>query len=280
MPELQWWFNGQWVPARKVLLPATDIGLQRGYGAYETIKSVQGQIYRLQDHIERLNTTLEALRLTPFPFPVVEKLCYSSLRRNKLTEAVIKIIVTGGQAIAGPLPKGKTTKIIMVEPFNGYPLKAYDKGISVITVELMRILPNIKTLNYATSVMAAFKARDANADEAILVDARDHVLEGATSNVFMVKDGILYTPRSGVLPGITRQRVLALAKKILPFREPEYIMMHEFQQADEIFITSSLRDIMPVTLWNMRRVGDGVPGQWTRRLLTALRQDMNIYASV
>lgn len=276
---MKYWYsvNGKWVKENKAVISVNDIGLQRGYGAVEVIRVVNGIAYRLDDHLARLTRSLSALKITPPSTSTLERLIKQGLRKNQLLEAQVKVIVTGGLAQPGPSFKGKPSVIIIftpADPINKKIKIIRDKGVSVITFYAARLYPEVKSLNYVSSVLGYLAARDHGAHEAIFIDARGRVTEGMTSNLFMIKNGIAYTPKRSVLPGITRQRIITLAKKILPIQEIEFLLDQDIKQADELFITSANRGVLPVTTWNGRLVNGGVIGYWTGQLRAAYEADI------
>lgn len=271
------WYSigGTWVRDDKAAIPITDIGFQRGYGAVDVLCAYHKMPYRLEDHLERLERSLELLRIKAPARASIERIIKQGIKKNELIDAVIKIYVTGGHAAPGPLAKGKPLVVVTFAPYEPWPRKFYEEGAAVIPVSLQRILPEAKSLSYVPSVLAAMQAQEKGAHEGVFMDARGRITEGATSNIFMVRNGILYTPKRGVLPGITRQRVIALAKKILPVQEIEYLLDTDLKGADEIFITSVNRGVMPVTSYAGKMVNGGVVGEWTVRLMEAYRDDID-----
>jgi branched-chain amino acid aminotransferase len=192
-------------------------------------------------------------------------------------ESTIRILITRGQGPPGLDPAGATSplRVILVEPFRPLPAAIHRDGVAAITVRTERAAdaaPTAKVTNYLAGMLAIERARAAGAHEALLLDAAGHVLEGATSNFFLVVSGALLTaPETAILAGITRARVLALAPALgLPARLGAIGREH-LASAAEAFLTSTLREVVPVVRVDDQVIGDGAPGPVTRRIHAAFR---------
>jgi len=258
------------MPLAEACLSVMDLGIQRGYGVFETLRTVEGQVYRLGAHLQRLVDSAAAIAL-PLPWDRAElaALVRETVRRAGYEETSLKVLVTGG------IPRGlmdveHPSLIIQATPFHPYPEVLYMEGVSAITYPATRSMTAAKTLDYALAVVAWRAAQARGAHEALLVD-HGLVREGTTCNVFAVVQGTLVTPGRDVLPGITRADVLTVARiEGIPVAERD-LPLGELYQATEIFLTSASRELLPVVRVDEQRVGTGVPGPITAALREAYR---------
>jgi len=264
------YLNGTFMPLAAARVPVTDLGIQRGYGVFETLRTVDGQVYRLEAHLQRLANSAAAIALPlPWTHQELADLVRETARRAGYPETSLKILVTGG------IPRGlmgveRPSLIIQATPFHPYPETLYQAGVSVITYMAARTLTAAKTLDYTLAVIAWRAAEARGAHEALLVD-HGLVREGTTCNVFAVSRGILVTPEHAVLPGITRADVLAVARaQGIPVAERD-LPLDELYRATEIFLTSASRELLPVIQVDERRIGAGIPGPLTAALRQAYR---------
>lgn len=263
--------NGEFLPVEEARIPVLDRGFLFGDGVYEVIPAFAGHLFRLTEHLDRLNSSLRAIRMEPpLSHGKWERILGQLIAQYPESDLNVYLQVTRGadskrdhaipQGIA-PTLFAMATPVLPRRPDN------YREGVAAITLDDIRWgLCNIKAITLLANVLLKQEAVDANATEAILI--RDGVAyEGAASNLFVVQNGTIVTPPKGprLLPGITRDLILELAASArLPFRESD-IPAEELNQADEIWLSSSNREIMPVTLLNGEQVGDGKPGpHWHR----------------
>lgn len=278
MEKLTIYFNGKLVPFDEAKVSAFDRGILYGYGLFETLRAYGGRVFRLERHLERLRRSARAMGLEQAlaPFDLAQGV-YQTLEANALSDARIRITVSAGvgeRAIALPT-QGDITVTVLSEKFPQISPSLYRDGASLATVPFRRdsfsSLPLIKSTSMLVNMLAYNEARARGADEALLLNARGFVAEGSSSNVFLVKDGRFLTPsvESGILDGITREAVLELARMLeIPVVEGE-IPVQDLMAAEEAFITSSIRDVMPVVRVDGSPIGSGKPGPVTRRLMDA-----------
>jgi branched-chain amino acid aminotransferase len=270
------YFNGDVVAADSVRLYAADRGLLVGEGAFETMRSYGGRIFRLRAHVSRLFSTLRwlDLELPESPNRLAE-VASEVLRRNELADARIRITITAGpQATWVDEVARQPTRLVEAQPVDALPAEAYRQGVPVMTHTLahgMGMVSGRKTISYLGHVLARRAATRAGAAEAILVGSGQEVVEGAMSNVFVVRDGGVYTPplSDGSLAGITRQVVLELLAELELEGGEQHLHVSDLQTADEVFLTSSVAEVLPVISVDGRLVGDGRPGAVSQRLLAA-----------
>lgn len=280
------YMNGANVAAEKACVSVFDRGLSYGDGLYETMKAADGRPMHLKAHLKRLSDGARHLGLPPSMLkPLIEDVSRGAiealLKKNRLDrgEAYVKILVTRGVDRASHLPtKGiqPTTAIVTKKLDTDSLSRLREKGVSAITIDnISPALPGVKSLNYLASVLAKIRAEKAGAFEAIF--SKDGlVLEGSSSNVFIVRNGRLSTPplvkgpSGGVLAGVTRALVLRQAKRSSIPSSEEPVTIAALEAADEAFLTNSIMDAVPLVKVNKGAIGDGKPGPVTRLVQSRL----------
>lgn len=255
--------NGVFVPLSTATISAQDLGLLRGIGVFDFLRTYNLTPFELEAHVRRLanSAALVGIRL-PYSQKRLMAICRELCDRNaELRELTLRLIVTAGETTDGFWPDGQATVAILVAAQHNYPEKLYRQGCSVITTLLSRELPEAKTTNYVSARAALVAARKVGAIEALYINPRGDVLEGTTSNVFALRGGVLYTPQEGILSGITRECVLRLVHKkgLIEVRE-ETLSLAALRAADEAFLTSSNREVMPITRIDNQPIGLGANG--------------------
>ena len=274
------YFNGALVPQQEARLSPFDRGFLYGYGLFETMRSYGGRVFRLDRHLARMMHSAEKLGLAPALDPVeLEQAIFQTLDANKLSDARIRLTVSAGAGERKLVPptSGKATIIVIAERLV-LPSRIYEKGVRAAIVGLRRNsqspLSGIKSLNYLDSLIAQSQALALGADEAIMLNEKGLVAEGSTSNVFLVITDKLFTPsrESGILPGITREAVLELAHATGIEAVAGDIRPSDLVHADEVFLTSSVREIVPVVMVDGKAIGSGRLGEVTRKLMAAYKE--------
>lgn len=269
-----YYVDGQFMPAEKAVIPVDDLAVVRGIGVFDLLRTYDGKPLFLQEHVQRLLDSAKAIKLAmPWSLAHICRVALETLARNDLEEANIRIIVTGGSSPDFMTPQGKPRLIVLVTPLPRLPRWWYDQGVKVITLVSERRIPDAKSIDYLPAAMALQKAREAEAVEALYIDRRGNALEGTTSNLFAVIDGTLVTPGEGILSGITRKVVLAIAQGICPVAIRD-LPRTELPKAQEVFITGTNKGLVPVVQIDDTPVGDGRPGPLTRRIMAALEAQM------
>ena len=272
--------NGEITPAEEARVSVLDNGFTFGDAVYETLRTYGGRPFHLDRHLERLQRSAERLAI---PMPAGDALARdldALLARAANPESYIRIIVTRGRGdisyhferVQGP------TVVMVVKPYAPLPAAHYADGVAVILASVRRnspqaLDPAIKSCNLLNNILAIREAYAKGAFEAILLNEIGEIAETAGANVFLVKEGTLLTPPldAGILAGVTRRVVLDLAAGLpVPARE-EPVAVKDLLAADEVFITSTLKEVLPVATIDGRPVGPGRPGPVTLRLLAALR---------
>jgi len=280
-PDLFALVNGQFVSVGSPGVAALDRGLLYGDGLFETIRAYDGVPFLFEAHIERLNRSAAELRICDGLDPSalrqdVEKL----LARNGLRDAYLRITLTRG-IHTGPLelqPAERPTTCVVARPLHLPPPERYDPGTRCVLASFRRSaespLPRHKTLNYLENLLARTEARQRGADDAIFLNTRGEVAEATSSNIFLVLGGQLVTPslEANILPGVTRAKVIELARDLGIEVLERQVWPYEFRGADEVFLTNSVAEILPVREVEGRTIGTGGPGPVTARLQTAYRE--------
>ncbi|HSW57901.1 MAG TPA: aminotransferase class IV [Dehalococcoidales bacterium] len=272
------YLNGAFLPLNEAKIPVTDYGFLFGYGLYETCRVYQGRLFRLDDHLARLEKSARALNI-PCQISRLKEAALETVRLNPFENARLRLTLTPGPGspAADIRSCSSPTTLVTVVEYKPFPAETYKKGFRVIVFNLRRnsqsLLAGMKSISFIESMLARQEARIREVDDALLLNDRGSLAEASSSNVFLVSGGVLITPAegSGLLPGITRQVVIELAQAAgLKCREKD-IQPPEMQKAEEVFITNSMIEIMPVTVIEGRAVGSGVPGPVTRQLMEAYR---------
>jgi len=246
------------------------------------MRSYAGFIYKLPEHVERLASSARFFKiLLPYPEEKIARIVQQTLDTNNLQDAYIKLILSGG-VYSGKLshPSTQSNLIVIVQLFVPFPESWYSRGITATIATIRRNsaspIYQHKTLNFLENLLAKREAEEKGCQEAIFLNNRDYLAEGCTTNLFLVKRGEVITPSldSGILPGITRQVVLELCSRVgIPCREKK-IRLKELYEADEAFLTNSLREILPLTRIDFRVIGKGEPGRITRLLMKEYKYEI------
>ncbi len=275
------YLNGKFVDESKAVVSVFDHGLLYGDGVFEGIRSYDGLIFKLQEHIDRLFESAHTIMLRiPMGKAELVEVVKQSLRVNRLRNAYIRLVVTRGEGDLGLDPRkcSRPTVFAIADTIQLYPKKLYEQGLELITVATQRnvpeaLNPQIKSLNYLNNILAKIEAINAGFEEAIMLSPSGYVTECTGENIFLVKGRQLLTPppHIGVLRGITRQTVMALgAKQRLAVRE-DLLTRHDLFNAAEVFLTGTAAEIVPVVKIDGRVIGSGKPGPVTKKLQQAFR---------
>jgi branched-chain amino acid aminotransferase len=271
------YLNGKLVPKEEAKVSVFDHGFLYGDGVFEGIRIYNGRIFKLKEHIERLYASAHAIDLKP-PLTQEELLqaTVETVRANNLRDGYIRIVISRGEGDLGLDPRKcpNPTVVIIADKIAIYPEEVYKKGMKIITVSTRRnspqaLNPNIKSLNYLNNILAKIEANRANVPEAIMLSIEGYVAEATGDNIFIVKNKTLITPplHLGVLPGITRQTVIELAKERGIITEEKPFTLYDVYTADECFLTGTAAEIVPVVEVDGREINGGVPGEITLLLM-------------
>lgn len=276
------YLNGKLVEKEKAVISVFDHGLLYGDGVFEGIRSYDGLVFKLNEHIDRLYRSAEAIQLKmPMTKGNVVKAVIQTLKANKLKDAYIRLVVTRGPGDLGLDPRKckSCTVFIITHKITLYPKEFYQNGLKIVTAKTRRNLadaldPRIKSLNYLNNILAKIDAIKAGTEEAIMLTYNSYVAECTGDNIFMVKNGKLFTPPAdvGALEGITRSAVMDLARRMeIPFEE-KMLKLDDLYAANEVFLTGTAAEIIPVTEIDRRKIGNARPGAITARLLENFRK--------
>ena len=278
---MQIFMNGKLVPKEQATVSVFDHGLLYGDGVFEGIRVYHGHVFLLDQHIDRLYDSAKAIDLKiPMTKTEMGAAVVETCRANDIRDGYIRLVVSRGAGTLGlspyrcPMPN----IIIIADAIQLYPQECYDKGMRIVTVGTTRNIPEalnprIKSLNYLNNILAKIEAINAGVHEALMLNSVGYVAEATGDNVFFVKGDTLATPHpaSGCLEGITRNAVMCLAREAgMTVTEP-LVSRYDLYTADEVFLTGSAAEIVPVTEIDRRVIGDGVPGAKTLALIAAFK---------
>jgi len=282
---MQLWINGTFISRDDARLSLFDAGVQHGVGLFETLTAHNGKLFRPEAHVARLINSASDLLLTQNlrPDPLVEAM-ELTLRKNELADARVRLTVTGGDLnLLQSQGKGRVdpTIFIVAQPPTEYPAQFFAEGV-LVTIADARLNPldamaGHKTLNYWPRLMALQSAAGHKAGEAMWFSVTNHLAGGSVSNVFVVKDGVLFTPiargeeeagalRSPVLPGVTRAAIMECAEAERMDVERQMLDIDQLLGADEVFLTNSSWGVLPVVAVEKQQIGTGAVGEITKQL--------------
>ena len=277
------YINGKYYDRENAKISVFDHGLLYGDGVFEGIRSYNRRVFKLKEHIDRLFESAQSIMLKiPLTKEQMIKAVVDTIKANKLDNAYIRLVFSRGEGDLGLDPrkcyKGPTI-IIIADKIVLYPEKLYRDGLSIITVPTVRNLPEalnpqIKSLNYLNNILAKIEAANAGCDEAIMLDSLCYVAECTGDNIFVVKNGHLYTPPQcmGTLRGITRDAILEIARKNKISSHEHVITRHEVYISDECFLTGTAAEIIPVVKVDGRVIGSAKPGKLTLSLMKKFKE--------
>lgn len=267
------YLNGAFMPIEEAKVPVLDRGFLFGDGVYEVIPVYARHAFRMRDHLQRLQHSLDGIRLpNPHSMEEWEAILDVLIAQLPLDDQYLYLHITRGVAKRDhpfPNPPVPPTVFVMSSPLTHPPAEAIARGVSCITVQDNRWLRcDIKSISLLPNVLMRQASVDAGCGEAILIRDDSFMTEGSASNIFMVKDGVLFAPPKDhlMLPGITYDVILELATTHGIKAEIRKIMKAELFSADELILTSSTREVMPITSLDGQAIGDGKPGAMFARL--------------
>jgi len=271
MPSLCY-IDGEIFPLSEARVPVDDLAFQRGYGVFDFLRTYGGRPFRLRQHLDRLRRSAALVGIElPWGRAELEKIIRLLLNRSSLDEANIRLIVSGGSSPDFLTPPPCPRLVLIVSPVETYPRAWYEEGVALTLARRERSYPEAKTINYLAAVAGIAAARRGGAVEPLLVDREGNVREGETANLFALCSGVLVTPSVGILPGVTREFLLELAREVVPVREQK-LSLERLYGAEEAFITATNKEVVPVVRVGERTIGAGRPGPVTRKLMDAFRR--------
>ena len=275
--------NGTIKPAHEATVPVYDHGFLYGEGVYETLRTYRRVPFLYERHLQRLRRSAKHLELdVPFTDPQLEAwIADTAAAVGDMDEAYIRVLLTRGVGELNYDPKStpKPSLIIIVKPFEEPPARVFSEGIRISLVPILRnhpgsVNPLIKSNNLLNNALAMQEAYRRGGDEGLMCNYRGELSECSQSNFFMVRGGVALTPRSqaGLLEGITRAFLFEVGRDAGIEVRDETLVPDDLQTAEEAFITSTTRELSPVTRIDDRTVGNGKPGPVTMKLLEGYRR--------
>jgi branched-chain amino acid aminotransferase len=271
------YIDGKFYDEANAKVSVFDHGLLYGDGVFEGIRAYNGRVFKLKEHIDRLFCSAKAILLDiPLSHAEMMRAVVETCRKNKLREGYIRLVVTRGVGTLGLNPNRckRPSIIVIADKIQLYPQELYERGMAIVTVPTTRNLhnavnPAIKSLNYLNNILAKIEANNAGVEEAIMLNAEGFVAECTGDNIFILKDGRMFTPplSAGALYGITRGVVMEIAREAgIDVSEPN-LTRYDLFIADECFLTGTGAELIPVTKIDGRVIGNGKPGPVTKRLV-------------
>lgn len=264
------------MPENRVGINTRDLGVLRGFGVFDVLRTYNGKPFMLKDHFARLKNSAAILNLKlPISTNEFEKNISLLLKKNKFKDAVIRSVLTGGVASDGISVSSRPTFFILLESLPELNKNIYKNGIKLITHNHLREFAQAKTTNYILAILLQEKLKKEKAFEVLYV-WQDKILECATSNFFIFKGDTLVTPKDNILIGITRNVILRLAKGKFKIEERD-ITKEELASATEAFIAATNKEIIPVVQVDGLVIGDGKVGSNTQWLMDCFSQFVKKY---
>ena len=266
--------NGSIVPADQARISVLDLGFLRGVGAFETLRTYGGgHPHALGEHLRRLWESAAAVGVEPFFTEAdVRRLIKDILRKSGHAELRVNFVITPGEHTNGVFGAEKPTWVMICRDLHPPSDEQYQHGVTAVTFEATRHLPMLKTTNYLSGKVGLMLADKAEAHEAFYVDPDGYVTEGVTSNVLLIKGKRVMTPSVDCLPGITKNGIRPIAEGLgLQWYECR-LTRDDVYTADEVWITSAVRELLPVIKVDLHVIGDGKPGKWAKALRARYHQ--------
>jgi len=276
------YINGEFFAQEDAKISVFDHGLLYGDGIFEGIRLYGGCVFRLDEHLERLEYSARAILLNlPWSRQEISDAVCETCGQNGLKDGYIRLIVTRGVGYLGLSPKNcdQPQLIIIADQIQLYPKEFYTQGLKVITSSTRRINPAalppmVKSLNYLNNILAKIDAVNLGFQETIMLNDQGYIAECTGDNIFALHKGKLFTPPSvaGALVGITRQAVMDIAEELgVPVVERD-MTRYDLWIAEECFLTGTAAEVIPMVEVDARKIGDGTPGKLTGQILEKFRE--------
>ncbi len=271
------YYNGRIILEKDVVISHHDLGFLRGYGIMDALKTVNSKPFLLEEHLRRLQNGLEALNLKwTITVQEFDQIIKELINKSELTEDVaVKTVVTGGKSSNGLAVDGEPTVLITINNLAKVVpgRESYETGAVVVLVEFQRHLPRIKTINYITALQHQKEKENAKATDMVYY-SEGMILEGSTSNIFIVKNDEIITPLKNILFGTTRDCLVKLFKNQGIVVSEREVSREELLSADEVFLTGTFKDVLPVVKVNGTIIGNGSVGEKTKQGMELLKSAM------
>jgi len=276
------YLNGEFVRKNEAKISVFDHGFLYGDGVFEAMRAYGGRVFKLQSHLQRLWESAKAIALKiPLSREKLTEKVLETLRKNKLKDAYVRLVVSRGEGDLGLDPRKcpHPQIIIITDKISIYPEELYEKGLEIAVVSTRRNIPSalnprIKSLNYLNNILAKIEVNLQGLPEAIMLNKDGYVAECTADNIFIVEGEALVTPPTwvGALKGITRGVVMELAQKEGISVQERTFTPAALYASDECFLTGTAAEVIPVTKVDGRAIGDGVAGPMTKRLIKKFRE--------
>jgi len=273
-----YYVDGQFVSDDQAVLSVKDLAVLRGFGVFDFLITYNKRPFYLKEHVQRLENSARKIGLLiKHSNKEICDIVEETVRRNTHhKESNIRIVYTGGISSDGVTPEGNGKLLVMVTPKLELPSWWYTDGAKIITKDIERFIPGAKSTNYLTAVWALQEAHRQDAIESIYVDRHNHLREGTTTNIYFFENGRIVTTQDDILPGVTRSVLLELVKGHfdVEFRE---IHRSEIAGMQEVFISASNKEVVPIIQIDDTRIGNGKPGIETRKVMQLFRDYTTAY---
>lgn len=270
------YFNGKIKTLDKIGISPYDLGFIRGYSVFDAMRTQNGNPLLLNEHWQRFQNAAKALNLKiPISENKYQGIVKKLLKLNNFPETLIRMILTGGISKDAFSLSGRETFLILMEKFKPLNKEIYEKGVSAVTLNFCRELPEIKTTNYLEAIRCQNLKNHYKAFEIIYIK-NNEVLEASTSNIFIFKKNILITPKDKILSGITRNLVIKIAKNLFQIEERK-IFEKELFNASEAFLTATNKNIVPIVKIDDKRINNGKIGKNTEILMNKFSEFLKKY---
>lgn len=276
------YLSGKLVDKQHAKISVFDHGLLYGDGIFEGIRAYNKKVFKLQEHIDRLYRSAHAIALKiSMTNAEMVKAVVDTCRANEIVNGYIRLVVTRGEGTLGlnPFLCPNPEVIIIADAIQMYPQELYESGLSIVTVGTIRnipeaINPRIKSLNYLNNILAKIEALNVGAMECVMLNSQGYVAEASGDNIFIIRGNELVTPPAwcGALEGITQTTVMQIAREMGYVVKTDVLSRYDLYTADEVFMTGTAAEVIPVVEIDHRTIGNGAPGVHTRRLEARFRE--------
>ncbi|TMW72059.1 branched-chain-amino-acid transaminase [Alteribacter natronophilus] len=279
----QWIFlSGKFVKKEEAVVSVYDHGFLYGDGVFEGLRVYSGNVFKLDEHLDRLYDSAKSIMLdVPYTKEEMTAIITGTVQKNKLDSAYIRVVVSRGAGNLGldPAACSQPRVVVIAEKLSMFPESLYEKGLKLGSVASRRnrpdvLSPQVKSLNYLNNILVKIEANQAGVDEALMLNDQGYVTEGSADNIFIVKNGTIYTPpvHLGALEGITRNTIIELAEEAGYELKEQAFTRHDVFTADEVFLTGTAVEVIAAVDVDGRKVADGRPGKVTRHLRSLFRE--------
>jgi branched-chain amino acid aminotransferase len=282
---LKIWLDGNIVDQQDAKISVFDHGLLYGDGIFEGIRFYNNRVFKLEEHIDRLIKSARAILLNlPWSKKEICEATVATIKANELSEGYIRLVITRGSGGLGlnPYLCPTPSMFIIAASIQLYPEEHYVKGLELITCATRRttpasLSPQVKSLNYLNNVMAKIECIKAGVLEGLMLNEQGYVAECTGDNIFIVSNGIVFTPpiSDGALDGITRACIFDLCQSLGIEIKEKTLTRYDIFTADEAFLTGTAAEVIPCVGLDDRKIGDGLPGEVSKKLIKSFRELAN-----